>query len=199
MRFVRLLVVLALLLLGAAACGGSDEGADDAEESEFTIQTDDGDVSVSGGSGEGDVTIDLEDGELEICGSQDGDEASIIVESEDGTATISGGDSVPDGFPVSIHPDCSVVSSTTIESPDGEMMMVTLEMSADKAEEVAEFYEEACEALGMMVMRTTGTNPDGSMIFITAVDDEDGDQGASCMMSIEAEKATAVISIGGDT
>ena len=197
MKCVRLVVAVGLLVLGVAACGGSDEGADDGDQSGVTIQTDDGDVSIEGGSGDGDVTVNVDDGELDISGSDDGADVTIVVDSDDGSATSTGGESVPDGFPVSIHPDCSVVSSTTIQAPDGEMMMVTVEMPVDKAEEIADFYEEAFEDMGMMVMRTAGSSAEGSMIMLTGVD-EDGDGGASCMVSIADDMATAVISIGGD-
>ena len=52
--------------------------------------------------------------------------------------------------------------------------------------------------MGMLVVHTAGTSAEGSMLMLSGVV-EDGDGGASCMMSIEEDKGTAGISVGGDT
>ena len=66
MRYVRFLVLVGLLVLGVAACSGSDEGAGEADQTGVTIATDDGEVSIEGIAGDGDVTVNIDDGEPEI-------------------------------------------------------------------------------------------------------------------------------------
>jgi len=192
MRYLRLFVVCALLALGVAACGGSDEGADSAGESATT---------VNAGNGDGGPTISIEtdDGDVEISGSEDDGEFDITYTDDDGEVVISGSEQVPDGFPLPIHSDCTVVAGTTVQATDGGMMTVTVEMPADKAEEIAEFYQEELEDMNMMVIRTAGSDNESSMIFLSGVDNDGADRGASCIFDIQADIATAVISIGGDT
>ena len=150
MRTGRLLVVLGVLALVIAACGGGEELAEQIIESQG-----DGEIEIEENDGTVAVTIETEDG-------------------EDATATFGGGE-VPDDFPVPVPSGGDV--QAVMESPAGTT--ITIFYPASEFDSLLAFYEDWVNTVGGEVTTLTGpdlTNwsvQDGDQIYNVAVADND--------------------------
>ena len=112
--------VLALLLAG---CGGDDD-----QESR-TVQT-----------GDGEVTVTTEGDE---------DEGTVTVSGEEGDTSATFGSDLPEGFPESlVYPGASLVAGSTIDAPDEGTLISVVFDSTDDVDEIADFYEDRLGDLG---------------------------------------------------
>jgi hypothetical protein len=118
----KLLFLLPALAL--AACGSETSGTFEGDEGE------EGSYTVDHESGETDISIQTEEGELSIKSG-----ANLGVD-------------LPDGF--TLYPGVEVVSNTTATQGDGQGAMVVM-TSEDEPEELVEHYRKQAVAAGVTI------------------------------------------------
>ncbi|MFV9671868.1 MAG: hypothetical protein ACNYZH_01480 [Acidimicrobiia bacterium] len=116
--FKRVVVMIAVFSLLAAACGSASDTAAEKLAEELIEASSDGDVSV-------DV-------------SGDGDDVTIEMETEEGSISIGIGTELPDELDIPV-PDGGEVM-TSFVSDDG--IMATLSYDGDRFDEIYGFYED---------------------------------------------------------
>ena len=114
----RLLLVLAFALL-VAACGGSDQIAEEAVE------------QAIGGNAEVEIT-------------EDGDDVTINIESDEGSISIGTGAELPDELEIPVPDGGDVLSSVVA----GGQVAVTVVYSNDRYDDIVAFYDSWAAGTG---------------------------------------------------
>lgn len=164
MRNITAVSVAAILL---AACGGPDEGSYETE----------GGTTV-------DYDIDNSGGDPEIRSSGENGEGLVINSGSDVEVDL------PDGF--SIYPDAEVVSTTTMNQPDGQGSLVIM-LSDSSPQQMVTFYRRQAEAAGIEIGMEMNSNGN---LMIAGESDEGGT--FSFNASSSGEGTTGQLVVGQD-
>lgn len=97
---------------------------------------------------------------------QDGD--SVTVSTDDGEMTITGEASeLPEGFPLEAYPGAKIESSMTTGQEGAKNFVVSLS-SKDAIPEIAAFYEEALQAMGITPEKMELADDASTSVFLNA-------------------------------
>jgi hypothetical protein len=161
----------AVLLLGAAACGGDSGSPSDGALEEI--------IESQGG---GDVDIDSDDGE-------------ITIESDDGSFSSSSSGELPEGWPddVPLPDDFEIQGSSRIaDGSSGGAVLTVSGMTGMSVEEVQEFYTSALdgwtEGLNMV-------NSSGGTDSLTLALEHDEIENRGLMLSASNDGSGTVLSL----
>ncbi len=137
MRNVRFIALLFVLVLTAAACGGS---AEDELLEQILESGNDGisDIDIDSDTGELNISFEGEDGEeVNVVSQGEDGEFSMTIEGEDGETFTFGGGEVPDGMVTPIADGGTVVQSYSSDSDRS----VSVEYSAGMYEQLVTMYD----------------------------------------------------------
>lgn len=176
-RNLRIMSLIAVLVLLLFACGNPV------------------DVAVKAEPGSAEVAIDTPGADIDISADDEGG-AVVSIAVPGGDVLVTAGPDVPDGFPLPIAPGCEVISSSTVDTPDGTAMTVIIEMPATEAEAVAAFYENELEQTGLEVSQTV-TSGGGETVIALVAADESGAVAADVVIEVSGDTATAIIAMTG--
>ncbi|MDJ0952655.1 MAG: hypothetical protein QNJ81_03145 [Acidimicrobiia bacterium] len=137
MRNLRYIALLFVLVLTAAACGGS---AEDALLEQILESGNDGisDIDIDSDTGELNISFEGEDGEeVNVVSQGEDGEFSMTIEGEDGETFTFGGGEVPADMVTPIADGGTVVQSYSSDSDRS----VSVEYSAAMFEQLVDLYE----------------------------------------------------------
>jgi hypothetical protein len=141
MAKIRLMIVLVVLALVAVGCG---KAAETVLEGAIENQLEE--------DGGGDVNVNVDE-----------DGGSISIETDEGSVNI-GGTEIPDDFPLPV-PDYEEVVGVVTQTGEFASSMVTLSFDPDDFDDVAALYEDFFDEDGWEVSRTE-SNADGDRMVI---------------------------------
>lgn len=175
MKKMKMLVWLLAVVLAMTSCG-SDDGADgssnDAAEAvaeQIAEQAGSGDVDID--TDDGEMTLTGEDGSVEI--STDDVEMSMAVEGDDGSFSANLGGDLPADFPFPLPDDFTVGSSMQLEDEAGTSYSAVITVSAEEYDSARTMYESWLEDEGFTLDSFEMENSDGTKgVFISGERDD---------------------------
>ncbi len=149
---MRKITLLTALLVAIAACGGSDDGLNLAEEeiAEQLIEA----------AADQDVQLDLE-------ADPDEDGAfTVKIDEDDGSGQVSFGGGLPDDFPFPLPDEYEVGTSMEFEQDGGTSYSAVIHTGPDEFDALASMYESWLNDQGFEVSKTELVSDDKKVTFL---------------------------------